>query len=50
MKPIDPKDRRIAITPEFAARIEKASRGALPREKLSPVCAACPYSKLPRGA
>lgn len=36
---------KVEITPAFAARLEKASRGALPRTKLSPVCAACPHAK-----
>lgn len=34
----------LAITPEFAARIEAASDGALSRLELSTVCAACPHA------
>ena len=36
---------KLSISPEFAARIEKADlTGTLRREALSPTCAACPYS------
>lgn len=38
-------DGRLQLSPEFAARIEKADlTGTLRREALSPTCAACPYS------
>ena len=35
----------LALSPEFAARLEKASRGALRRQDLAPVCAKCPHTK-----
>lgn len=36
---------KLSISPEFAARLEKASKGALTRTQLAPVCAACPLAK-----
>lgn len=36
---------KLVITPEFAARIEEASDGALCRTQLSQVCCACPHAK-----
>lgn len=41
---------KLAITPEFAARIEAASDGALCRTELSGVCAACPLACASREA
>lgn len=38
----------LIIGPEFAGRLEAASNGALQRDDLSPVCAACQYPKLAR--
>ena len=36
---------KLQLSPEFAARIEKADlTGTLHRAALSPTCAACPYS------
>ena len=35
---------RLAISPELAARLERASGGLLKRADLSPVCAACPHA------
>lgn len=35
----------LSLTPEFAARLEKASGGALSRSELSPVCCDCPFAK-----
>lgn len=35
----------VDLHPEFSARIEKASHGAVPREVTSRVCARCPYCK-----
>lgn len=39
---------KLNLSPEFAARIERASKGELHRAQLSPVCARCPHVKKPR--
>lgn len=36
---------RLNLSPEFAGRLERASKGELHRAQLSPVCAACPHTK-----
>ncbi len=37
--------RLLAVSPEFAARLEQAdTTGTLLREEMSPTCAKCPYS------
>lgn len=36
---------KLNITAEFAARIEKASRNALPRQTLCDTCKKCPHAK-----
>ena len=38
-------DGELDITPEFAARLEMASDGVLSRDKLAPVCKACPLAE-----
>lgn len=38
---------KLALSPEFAARVERASKGELHRAQLSPVCARCPHAKKP---
>ena len=38
-------DRMLAVSPEFAARLEQADpTGTLLREDMSTVCGACPYA------
>lgn len=36
---------KLAVTPTLAARIERASKGAITRIEMSPVCARCPHAK-----
>ena len=36
-------DRKLRISPEYAARLEQASEGVLSRAQLSNVCRMCPY-------
>lgn len=35
---------QLSLSPEFAARIEAASGGALPRTQLSDTCKKCPFA------